>query len=439
MTRSIRQQYNGGPPGNAATRDDRSTMLRFGSLALLLLLGPALSAAQAPAQTPASPSPAERAEEAFARGVALHQASDILGAIEAYEDSLALEPDRIEARSNLGAAFVRLGRYEQAIEQYRKALQLAPGNATIAFNLALALYKASRTPEAAEELQRVVDRDRSHRNATLLLADCLLQMGQDRRVIDLLAPLEASLGQDRLFAYLLGTALVQQDEVTRGQVLIDRLFQGGDSAEARLLLGAQHLRRRDFPAAITELKRAIELNPGLPTVHGLYGRALMASGNREGAGVEFRREVEGNPTDFESNLFLGLLRKDDDRLDEALDYLKRAARLRPQDPRVLYGLGNVHVAAGRLDAAREVLETLVKEAPAYQQGHVLLAKVYYRQKRKDLGDRERAIVEKLDASAQAAQPGASDALGPAYRGTPAAPVPEPSPKEKRKPGGTPEP
>ena len=170
-------------------------------------------------------------------------------------------------------------------------------------------------------------------------------------------------------------------------------------------------------------------------MHAVYGRALMASGDREAAGAEFRRELEGNPNDFESNLFLGLLGKDEERLDEALDFLTRAARLRPEDPRVLYGLGSVHVAAGRIEAARDVLERLVKEAPSYTQGHVLLATVYYRQKRKDLGDRERAVVEKLNAIAQEAQPGASDALGPAYRGAPAAPVPEPSPSQKRTPDG----
>ena len=411
-------------------------MLRSGSLALLLL-GPALGPVGATPQAAAppavaAPSPAERAEEFFARGLALHQAGDILGAIEAYEDGLALQPDRIEARSNLGAAFVRLGRYEQAIEQYGKALQLDPANATVAFNLALALYKGARLPEAATELQRLVDHDRANQRATLLLADCLLQMGEDRRVIELLSPLEPALGQDRLFAYLLGTALVQQDDVARGQVLIDRLFKGGDSAEGHLLLGAQHLRRQDFRAALPELQKAIEMNPHLPAAHAIYGRALMASGDRQGAGAEFRRELDDNPNDFESNLFLGLLRKDDDRIDEAMDYLTRAARLRPRDARVLYGLGNVHVAAGRIDAARDVLESLVKEAPDYQQGHVLLATVYYRQKRKDLGDRERAIVEKLSAAAQAAEPGASDALGPAYRGAPVAPVPEPSPKEKHR-------
>src|SRR5436190_16696137 len=103
----------------------------------LLLLGPALPPVSPPPvggapAAAASPSPAERAEELFARGVALHQAGDILGAIEAYEDGLSLQPDRIEARSNLGAAYVGLGRYEQAIAQYAKALKLDPANATVA-------------------------------------------------------------------------------------------------------------------------------------------------------------------------------------------------------------------------------------------------------------------------------------------------------------------
>jgi tetratricopeptide (TPR) repeat protein len=407
-------------------------MLRSVLLAFLVFAAAARALPQVPPTPAAGASEAERADAFFARGVSLHQSNDILGAIEAYEDCLALQPNRIDARSNLGAAFVRLGRYEPAIEQYRKALALAPDDVTVSFNLALALYKGARTAEAAAQLERVLEKAPDAHKAALLLADCLLQMGEDRRVIELLSPLESALGHDRLFAYVLGTALVQQDEVERGQLWIDRLFRGGDSAEAHVLLAAQHLRRRDFRAAIPELQRAIELNPRLPTVHALHGRALMAAGDREGAGAAFRRELEVSPNDFESNLFVGLFLKDDGRTDEAFDYLTRASRLRPQDPRVLYGLGNVHVAAGRLEAAEQALEALVKLSPDYQQGHVLLATVYYRLKKKELGDRERAIVEKLSAAQQAAQPGADDTLGPAYRGTPVAPAPEPSPNSERK-------
>src|SRR5712664_733072 len=67
-------------------------------------------------------------DELFARGVQLHQSGDILGAILAYQEALAKAPDRIDARSNLGAAYVHLGRYGDAVEQYGKALAVDPYN-----------------------------------------------------------------------------------------------------------------------------------------------------------------------------------------------------------------------------------------------------------------------------------------------------------------------
>ena len=49
------------------------------------------------------------------------------------------------------------------------------------------------------------------------------------------------------------------------------------------------------------------------------------------------------------------------------------------------------------------LESIVKEVPAYIEAHVTLATVYYRLQRKPDGDRERAIVQKLNAEKQAKQ------------------------------------
>lgn len=374
------------------------------------------------------------AEELFAKGVQLQQSGDILGAILAYQEGLAREPDRIDARSNLGAAYVHLGRYGDAVEQYGKALGVDPYNTKVRFNLALALYKAANVAEAADELKRVVDRDPRNKSARLLLADCFLQIGQDGQVVSLLSGRDAEFGDDRLFAYLLGNALLRRDEAQLGQAYIDRLFKGGDTAEARLLMGVAQLRREDFRAALLEFQQAVELNPSLPTVHSFYGRALMSTGRRQEAAEAFRKELERNPNDFDSNLYLGLLMKDDNRLDESLDHLKRAGRLRPKDARVLYGLGGLHLAAGRVDEAQRDLEALVEEVPEYSQGHVLLATVYYRQKKKELGDREQAIAERQRAERQAMEPGASDELGPAYRGEP---LPEEKPPASDKAPGAP--
>jgi tetratricopeptide (TPR) repeat protein len=356
------------------------------------------------------------ADALFAKGVQLHQAGDILGAIEAYQEALAKDARRIDARSNLGAAYVHLGRYEDAVSQYNKALEVDPDNTRIRFNLGLALYKGAKVAEAAGELKRVVDRDARNRSARLLLADCYLQQGQDEDVVVLLSGRDGEFGDDRLFAYVLGNALLRRNEVERGQVYIDRLFREGDTAEARLLMGVARLRREDFRAALSEIERARELNPTLPTVHSFHGRALLGMGRREEATAAFRKELERNANDFDANLYLGLLLKDEGKLDESLDRLKRADRLRPSDPRVVYGLGALHLAAGRVEDAQRALEALVQQVPDYTQGHVLLATIYYRQKNKELADRERAIVEKLRSERQAREPGASDELGPAYRG-----------------------
>ena len=66
-------------------------------------------------------------------------------------------------------------------------------------------------------------------------------------------------------------------------------------------------------------------------------------------------------------------------------------------------------------------------APLWAQAHVLLATAYYRQKKKELGDRHRDIAEKLRAEQQAREPGAQDDLGPAYGGGEPSPAPAPSP------------
>jgi tetratricopeptide (TPR) repeat protein len=399
--------------------------MRFGLL-LALVAVPATLLGQPP--TPAPPT----AEESFARGVQLHQSGDILGAIEAYQDALGKDPQRIDARSNLGAAFVRLGRYEEAVREYRRALEVDPHHVGVRFNLALALYKSALVPEAVKELEQVLSLDPKHTAALLLLADCRLQMGDEAGVIALLEPHQADLDQDRLYSYLMGTALLRRNELDRGQVFIDRLFREGDTAPVRLLMGVAHLRNKDAPSALAEFERAAQLDPKLPTLHSLHGLALMEAGRRSDAAEAFRAEFANNPNDFDSNLYLGLLLKDEGKLDESGDHLRRASRLRPNDPRVLYGLGSLHLAAGRNEEAEKALAAVTAAVPDYPQAHVLLATAYYRLKKKELADQERNIADRLERERQGSELGASESVGPAYKGEGVVDPPVPT-QEKKKP------
>ena len=81
-------------------------MARLSRLLLFCLLIPASLAAQA--STPAD------AERLFMRGVEMQRAGDVIGAIDAYKSALAMDPTRVDALSNLGAAYVKLGQYDDA-------------------------------------------------------------------------------------------------------------------------------------------------------------------------------------------------------------------------------------------------------------------------------------------------------------------------------------
>ena len=79
--------------------------------------------------------------------------------------------------------------------------------------------------------------------------------------------------------------------------------------------------------------------------------------------------------------------------------------MRPGDVGVRYQLATIELSMGKVEEARAQLESLVAEAPNFTEAHVSLATVYYREKRKADGDRERAVVEKLNAEKQANEKG----------------------------------
>ena len=346
-------------------------------------------------------------EREFERAAQLHQSGDLQGAVRGYLAILANNPARVDVRSNLGAAYSALGRYEDAIEQYKRALVIDTGNHAIRFNLALAYYKAAWFAEAAAELERFIaaaPNTPQAANARLVLADCQVRLGEYKKVIQSLSPLAEADPTNRTLAYLLGSALIGDGQLNKGQEIIDRLFRHEDSAEAHLLMASILLLADDAQSALKEVQRALELNPKLPAVQAWHGRVLMRLGDTEKAKVAFKGELASNTNDFDSNLYLGILLRQDKQLDESRSFLQRAIQLRPREQYARYHLAAVYAAAGKPADALPLLEGVLKEHADFLEARVLLASVYYRLNRKEDGDREKALIQKSNAEQQAKQP-----------------------------------
>ncbi|BDC49855.1 hypothetical protein F183_A21710 [Bryobacterales bacterium F-183] len=333
-----------------------------------------------------------------------HRAGRMEEAVREYRAFLKLKPQSIEANGNLGAALAAQGHFSDAITAYQSALKLAPSNPGITFNLALAYYKSGELPAAASELSTLRAMIGDEQRVILLLADTWLQMGENNRVIRLLTPIADKSPDDMGIAYVLGTALMRVNKAYEGQRYLDRILRNGDSAEARLLMGTSKVAASDFSGALADFQKAVQLNPKIPTLQAAYGQALMATGDTAGAAKAFEAELADNPNDFVSNLNLAVLKKQDQLYAEAAKLLDRALRLRPGDLGVRYQQATILLAENKIEPARLTLEAILKEAPKFTEAHVSLATVYYRLKRKADGDRERAIVQKLNAEEQEKQP-----------------------------------
>jgi tetratricopeptide (TPR) repeat protein len=351
--------------------------------------------------------PAASSDALLQQAITLHKSGDLAGAIRAYRQYLAVDPDSVLARSNLGAALAGTGRYEEAIAAYDSALSRLPDNPALLMNLGLAYYKMGRHAEAAARFERAISLSPSFKErVTLLLAVCYNSLGRYKDAVALLAPLEKEKAGDPGFDYLYGTALIGNGQNAEGAAVIDRILTRGDSAEARLLRGTLELSAHDRDNARLDLQKAVALNPNLPGAHARLGELLLTLGETQEARAAFTQEIALNPDEFTSNLNLGVLAKEDQDYAGARRFLEHALKTRPNDPGVRYQLANVDLATGNLDRARQSLEALVAEAPDFAEAHATLATVYYRLHRGPDGDRERSISEKLMSQREAAQKGA---------------------------------
>jgi tetratricopeptide (TPR) repeat protein len=348
-----------------------------------------------------SQSPQELLKEA----VTFHQQGKLEEAIRDYDQFLDIYPDAAEVRSNLGAALVATGRYARAIEEYKLAILKKPDPA-LRLNLALAYYKTDNFADAIVELEKVHEADKDNRQATVLLGDCYLRVDANKKAIELLSPVYDAGPEDPAVEYVLGTALARDGQADRAQKVINPLLSGADSAEKHMLMGTTKFAARDFTNALAELRQAEQMNPELPEVNSYYAQALFASGETEASRKVFEKELARNPNDFQSNVHLGLMMRQEEKYDAAMKYLNRALAARPNDIAVRYQIALVKMAQGKDDPARDELERIVAEAPTFTEAHVSLSIIYFRQKRKEDGNRERAIVQTLNAERQAQQPGA---------------------------------
>src|SRR5262249_37774464 len=114
--------------------------------------------------------------------------------------------------------------------------------------------------------------------------------------------------------------------------------------------------------AVTELKRAAELQPDLPQPHAWLAELYAAKERPDLAVAEYGLALERDPLDVESLRHLGELKLQRSAA-EALDPLQQAAALAPADDGLQLLVARAEIAAGQPAPAKARLERLSEKRP----------------------------------------------------------------------------
>lgn len=141
-------------------------------------------------------------------------------------------------------------------------------------------------------------------------------------------------------------------------------------------------------------------NPSLPGIHYRLGRVLVSKPEfgpaaAEEAKQEFEKELQIDPSNAGAEYVLGEIAKQNQHWDEAIQHFSRAAKLDAGFGDAFVGWGGSLVSVKAFSEAIAPLETAVKLQSGNPAAHYLLAVAYARSGRKEDGEREFAIQQKL--------------------------------------------
>ena len=141
-----------------------------------------------------------------------------------------------------------------------------------------------------------------------------------------------------------------------------------------------YARMGDIKKADDSLKKALKLAPDNAAANFNMGLLKAEQNDPKGAEQYLKKALKADPQMAQAAYNLCVITAKD-RINEAVNYCKKAAELRPQEPRYAYTLAFYLNQKGDRNEAVKTLQTLVEKYPGYKDAEMLLEKISKNEKR----------------------------------------------------------
>jgi tetratricopeptide (TPR) repeat protein len=302
-------------------------------------------------------------------------------AIPELQKAVALEPQNVDARGNLGVLLFFHGDYASAVPELRVAVKLKPDLWKLQGLLGLAEEHTGEIQASRADLETALPHLTEQKFKTEV-GDALVtsynSAGEPEKAAAIVSQL---LADDPTNTELLYTSYRLYADLS-DKALLTMALSDPDSARMHQVMGRELARHGDEGQAIVNLREALKINPHLPGAHLELGEILYNSADEKlqaQAASEFQAALADNPNDEKAHLMLGAAAAKRGDTKTAFNEDSRAVELQPDDVDALVELGKVLMTMNEDAKAQEVFERAVKADPSNTVAHYRLSMLYRRQ------------------------------------------------------------
>ncbi len=395
--------------------DSMNTKLREIFAALILLLGVPLCVSQ----TTGDKQQEFAAHATKAQEYLREKRPDL--AIPELQAAVALEPDSIDTRANLGVLLFFRGEYDKALPQLRAAVAMKADLWKIQSLLGIAERRTGDDHQGRIDLETAfphLEEEKLKVDVGLDLIESYTATGDFSKASDVIALLLKLRPTDPSLLY----ASYRIHSSMMAEALLTLSLVAPDSAQMHQAVAHEMQRTQDLAGTIRNLREALALDPRLPGIHFELAEALHASDDEKlhaEAEEQYKLAVETNPNDPKAASRMGDIEVEKGDLAAAEKDYRQALRLEPDSADATIGLANVLSQKGDQTAAMTLLEQVIAADPANYLAHFRLSAVYRKLNRaedakreldaykryKDMHEKLKTIYQKMNTDKSAKDPG----------------------------------
>jgi tetratricopeptide (TPR) repeat protein len=317
-------------------------------------------------------------------------------AVGEFRAILALDPNNVEARGNLGVTFFFQGDYAKAAPQLRNAIKLRPNLWKIQALLGISEKRLGQAGAQADLEQSLpqLQEEKLRIQAGLELIEIYYAAGQLDKAASAAGALRQLAPADTDILY---TAYRIYSDLA-GESMLTMAMLAPKSARMHQIMAQEMARQGNTEGAIAHYREAVKIDPRLPGLRFELAEALNLSASpsdQEQVEKEYHAALSDNPFDEKAECRLGEIALRASDLESALAHYSRALELQPNDADACLGIGKTLTQMHRTADAEPYLKRAAQLEPFTAVTHYRLSLVYRAAGRASDAQKELAEFQRL--------------------------------------------